>query len=392
MACVLGQPAAAQDTIQRELQESRERLEALRREREQLQRELDVLRAEARDVAGEMVNIERQAQTSANALRELDFQALALARRIEETTGDLLRTRDRLRERQTVLDFRIRSIYKRGPLHRLQVLFGADSFSDLLNRYRYLHLIAVHDRMLVDEVQRLEQLLAENEQQLSATLVELQRLRAERLAEMAELQVLETQHEQTLRGYEIQERQTAERIRQIARDEARLTDLVNQLERRRQEEERRRVIAGGPPDRAATISPASLGTLNWPVDGDLLYRFGAYRRPDGIVLRWNGVGISARGGTPVLAVQAGTVVSAMPLEGYGPSVIISHGGGYYTLYVRLGSVGVSEGQLIDEGNVIGTVGGERTPEGPHIEFRVYAPGPTGSPVPVDPLPWLRERR
>ena len=45
-------------------------------------------------------------------------------------------------ESQAVLNRRLRDIYKMGPLHTFQVLIGASSFTDLINRYRYLQRIA----------------------------------------------------------------------------------------------------------------------------------------------------------------------------------------------------------------------------------------------------------
>jgi murein DD-endopeptidase MepM/ murein hydrolase activator NlpD len=72
-------------------------------------------------------------------------------------------------------------------------------------------------------------------------------------------------------------------------------------------------------------------------------------------------------------------------------VMVSHGGGYYTLYLYLQSVTVSEGQSIMAGQTIGTVGGEQTPEGPHLEFQVRAPVRGTIPEAVDPLTWLRSR-
>jgi septal ring factor EnvC (AmiA/AmiB activator) len=137
-----------------------------------------------------------------------------------------------------------------------------------------------------------------------------------------------------------------------------------------------------------TLAAGDAGTLDWPVDGALVYRFGLERRPNGTVLRWNGIGIATAAGTPVRAVKAGTVVLAGPFEGYGPTVVVSHGDGFYTLYLYLEEVGVVEGRRVEAGQVVGTVGGRGTPEGPHIEFQVRAPQ-GGSPQAQDPLRWLR---
>jgi septal ring factor EnvC (AmiA/AmiB activator) len=134
---------------------------------------------------------------------------------------------------------------------------------------------------------------------------------------------------------------------------------------------------------------SDVGTLEWPVDGPLVYRFGREVRPNGTVLRWNGVGIGAEPGTPVRAVGGGTVVLAGPFEGYGPTVVLSHGQGFYTLYLYLQEVAVLEGRSVEAGEVLGTVGGADTPEGPHVEFQIRAPQGGGSPQAQDPLLWLR---
>jgi murein DD-endopeptidase MepM/ murein hydrolase activator NlpD len=52
---------------------------------------------------------------------------------------------------------------------------------------------------------------------------------------------------------------------------------------------------------------------------------------------------------------------------------------------------VKQGQKVNAGQTIGTVGGEATPEGPHLEFQVRTPSNSGAPTPVDPLNWLRAR-
>jgi septal ring factor EnvC (AmiA/AmiB activator) len=167
--------------------------------------------------------------------------------------------------------------------------------------------------------------------------------------------------------------------------------LIGELETRRLAAER---SAGGTgtPSTTRTLSLADEGTLDWPVEGGVLYRFGVERRPNGTVLRWNGLGIAATPGAPVRAVRPGTVVLAGPFEGYGPTVVLSHGDGVYTLYLYLDEIGVVEGRQVQTGQVVGTVGGGDTPEGPHIEFQIRAPATAGgTPQAQDPLPWLRPR-
>jgi septal ring factor EnvC (AmiA/AmiB activator) len=211
-------------------------------------------------------------------------------------------------------------------------------------------------------------------------------LRQERLSEVAQLRAVEAERQSTLQEFRSRERTTATRLEELEADEVRMTSLIGELEARRRELEASRARAGG-----ATLSAGDAGTLAWPLDGELIYGFGLDRRPDGTVLRWNGIGLAAPTGTPVRAVKAGRVVLAGPFEGYGPTVVLSHGDGFYTLYLYLEDIGVVEGRDVSMGQVVGTVGGADTPEGPHVEFQIRAPVEGGTPRAQDPLEWLQSR-
>ena len=378
--------ATAQD-IRRDIRDSQLRLDQIRQERLKLQQEMDALRGRVRDASRELANIERQRIASSGALRELEFQADVLSDNVEETTTQRSQTQARLVQRQVALEQRLRSIYKRGPMHTVRVLLTAEDFGNLISRYKYLRMIALYERMMVDEVSRLENALMLQEQELRDNLMSLEVLKSQKEQEVQQLETIESQRERTLKTYQSRQKVAQGRLDQLARDEAAVTSAIGALERRRREEETR---SGGRPAEA-TLTTRDLGALNWPVDGQVVFKFGPDRRPNGVVLRYNGIGIGAPAGTPVKAVEAGTVQLAGTLEGYGRSVVVSHGAGAYTLYLRLRQVGVRVGQKVTAGQVLGQVGGEGTEQGPHLEFQVRVPT-NGTPTAVDPENWLRSRR
>jgi septal ring factor EnvC (AmiA/AmiB activator) len=393
LSALLAAPAAAQAPTDQEIRASQQRLEQIRRESAELRQEMQEIRTRVHDISAELSNLQQQVNASASLLTELEFQVAQREAQVLENTRNLLRTQDRLAERKALLQRRLRDIYKRGPLHATEVMLTARSFSDLINRYRYLLLVARRDRSLLTEVTRLEDQLTVRERALRRRLDELRSLQAEKETEYERLSGLESQQELALSRVRALERSTAARIEQLARDEQRLSSLITDLERRRREAERlaaeRRRAAGAAAaaPSASALTTTHLGNLGWPVDGNVIYRFGRDTQPNGTVIRWNGLGIGAAAGTPVRSVEAGTVVMAGPFEGYGPTVIVSHGGGYYSLYLYLRDVSVAEGDEVTRSQVVGTVGGESTPEGAHIEFQIRAPGGQA----VDPLAWLRGR-
>lgn len=376
--------AAQTPTLDRQIQESRQRLEEIRSERERLQSELQSVRGRVADVSAELRNIERQLSAARSEIAELEFQSEATSERVSENTALLAQTRERLLRGSASLGRRLRDIYKMGPLHTVRVLLGAESFADLLTRYRYLRLMASSDRTMIEKVKELEESLTAQDQELRESLREVGRLRQRRLNALGALRSVEQDRQSTLQRFRTTERTTRTRLERLEEDEARLAGLVSDFERDR--------VTEAPAEVApVALSASDAGSLDWPVDGQVLYRFGVQPQANGTSLRWNGVGIAARPGTPVEAVRAGTVVMAGPFEGYGPTVVLSHGGGFYTLYLYLEEIGVVQGRTVDAGQVVGTVGGGSTPEGPHLEFQIRAPSDDGVPTAQDPLTWLRPR-
>lgn len=383
LAAVAPAAAAQVPNLESRIRDSRRRLEEIRTERRELRRALEGLEARAHTLAAELENLGKQIDITYDVLRELELQVAATEEAVRATTGDLLQTQDLLVLRRAILERRVRDIYKRGPLADIQVLLAAESFGDLIHRYKYLYLIAVHDRMLIREVTELERRLIDQERKLRNHLEEIQHLRQDKLGELRSLEALQRERERRLLGTQRERRLTAGRLEAVERDEAELAGLLERLERERREAERRAAV----PPAGGALTTRSLGSLDWPVEGTILYPFGRQEVASGAIIRRNGIGIQAPAGTPVRAVEAGQVVFSEPYVGYGPTVIVSHGGGYYSLYLYLDSIAVSKGQRVQKGHVVGTVGGDGSPEGEHIEFQIREPGGQA----VDPLRWLRSR-
>jgi murein hydrolase activator len=382
--------AGAQQTIQSEILESQRRLEQIRRERTELREEMTRLRSRVRDMAAEVDNIDAQLRVSRGLVDELEQQIGHRRAQIHENEEELAGSRAELATRTRVLNGRLRQIYKRGPLPTAQALLAAESFSDLLNRYRYLQVMARHDRRLADRVRQLEVRLAARERALRSNLLQLEAALGDRSLEHAHLLALQEQRRSALAGVLQRERSAERRLEELVRDEARVREMLTSLDLLRRDEATRRPVrrdAGG----AATSRPAGLvadrmGLLDWPVQGRLLYAFGPEGSED-VILSRSGIGIAAPEGALVRAVEGGTVVHAGPFDGFGPTVIVSHGEGYYTLYLFLRDVRVRENQMIQQAQSIGTVGGAVAAEAPFIEFQVRMPGGQA----VDPLSWLRVR-
>jgi septal ring factor EnvC (AmiA/AmiB activator) len=382
LLCLLAPPPVA---AQQDLEESRRRLQEIRRERDRLQEQQQRLQGQVHDVNDELTNLERQRESTQKIVDEIERQIGGLSSQLDRTSAELILAEDNLAERRAVLERRLVDIYKRGPLYTFQALLAAESFGDLLSRYKYLYLTSRQDRALVGDVEKLRNRVVDQRDDLLDVRKQLDRTREEREAEYSKYTELAQARARRLSQLRRSARSTERRLDSLQRDEARLNNVLAALERTRRDEASRGL-------RGATLAPGSittadLGRLDWPVEGAIVYRFGRDTLPSGGIIRWNGVGIAAGMGTPVKSVEAGKVRLVGQFGTYGLTVVLEHGNGYYSVYSHLQSASVELAATVTRGQEIGAVGGENSDYGPHLHFEIRGENQ----VALDPTEWLRKR-
>jgi murein DD-endopeptidase MepM/ murein hydrolase activator NlpD len=113
------------------------------------------------------------------------------------------------------------------------------------------------------------------------------------------------------------------------------------------------------------------GKFRAPVDVPISDVFGTRRTFNGKVQSMHqGLDYAAPTGTPVSAVNAGTVLLAGPLYFEGNCVVLDHGQGLLTLYLHLSEIKVKLGERITRGQEIGLSGGTGRATGPHLHLAV----------------------
>jgi septal ring factor EnvC (AmiA/AmiB activator) len=129
------------------------------------------------------------------------------------------------------------------------------------------------------------------------------------------------------------------------------------------------------------------GLLPWPVGGNATLGFGRVKNPDShTYTRHRGLDLEAAVGTEVRAVHDATVVYSDWFRGYGKIVILSHGGGYNSVYAHCSEVLVQKGDIVRAGLPVALAGETGSLKGPFLYFEIREDG-----KPVDPALWLQRR-
>jgi murein DD-endopeptidase MepM/ murein hydrolase activator NlpD len=123
----------------------------------------------------------------------------------------------------------------------------------------------------------------------------------------------------------------------------------------------------------------------YPIRGRLTSPYGWRKDPFSGSRRYHrALDLAAPSGTPIKAAMAGKVTSVGYNDTFGNYIIISHAGGYKSMYAHLSSTAVKQGAGVNQGTKIGEVGSTGHSTGPHLHFAIYK-----NDIAVNPLDYLK---
>ena len=128
------------------------------------------------------------------------------------------------------------------------------------------------------------------------------------------------------------------------------------------------------------------GNLVWPTVGKVVSRFGKRKHPTLKTITENsGIDIRVKEGTEVVSVLTGRVTSITWIRGFGNTVIIDHGRGYYSVYTHLSEIYVTPNETVATGQRIASVGETGSLEGSELHFEIWH-----NREKQNPLHWLKK--
>lgn len=288
----------------------------------------------------------------------------------------------RLKRSLGILKERLVSIYQSGSTNMAELVLASNDYGDLIQRSEYLEQIQNRDESIVGRVRGLRDQQQALVIKLKKAKDTIETARDEIAAEEQNLatarQAVESQQNELLaaRG----DRRAA--LSQIDGHVGHLEDIAADLQAKIQEQIA--AASGLNTLPAGPMSSPSAAGLIWPVSGTVTSGFGGRFSPGGVgSTNHEGIDIAVPEGTPVRAAKGGTVIMASYNGGYGNYTCIDHGSGLSTCYAHQSQFGVSSGQQVNQGQVIGYSGNTGASTGPHLHFEVRINGAA-----VDPMGYL----
>jgi len=291
---------------------------------------------------------------------------------IKKTTEDLEEAEQIQQAQYEAMKKRIKFMYEHGNTIYFELLLEAGSYADMLNKVEYTEMLSAYDRKKLNEYIATTELIALNKKVLEEEKTTLDLAKSSKEEEEGNMQkLLDT------KGVELQavKADIGNKEAAIAEYEAEIkaeNDAIAALEKE---------VAA---DKAELYNRHRYdgGVFTWPCPNysRISDDYGMRIHPTlGISKMHNGIDLAAPAGSAILAAYNGTVVASDYNGTMGNYVMISHGGGLYTIYMHCSALYVSKGQDVTAGAKIAAVGSTGRSTGNHLHFGVRLNGAYISP-------------
>ena len=324
---------------------------------------------------GKLKKIDNQIKLKERELKIYQWNSLINKKKLAKLEKNLNINKKELKAQKILLGKRFRQIYKEGPVFPLKVAFSSESMSDLLQRLKYIELVAEHDaNLMVDYRIRLDGLNGEKES-LLAVRAKLVRLEKDALGKQGEFEKARKDKKYFLKKIKKKKRLGIQTRKELLKARNNLNDLIGKL--------LTKLVSG-----AGLDITDKKGRLSLPVKGKILNKFGRQKdKQFASFIVHNGINIRVRTGVSVRSVFDGKVLYTGELEGYGNLVIIGHGKDYHSLYGHLDRISVKQNQMVQTGDIIGLSGDTGSLIGETLYFEMRKNG-----KPIEPVRWFKTAR
>lgn len=357
-------------------------------------------------IEAELKKVEKSISETKEEITKKDKEIASTKDKIASLKESIKETEERIANRNEILKERARAYQQNGGNSSyLEVLLGANSFGEFVERLGAVSTIMNADKDIIAEQEadkaRLEEQKAEIEEKLASLnkmmdeLVKMKEKLDGKKIEKNELMAVLKSEQATLE----EEKLSLEDEKEILANQESAVKKAIAAEKKRQEAAAAAAAAAsanssssssgssGSSDAVSAAPAVTSGKFMRPAAGYVSSRFGS---------RWgrnhNGIDIAKSGTVPVVASAAGVVSRANYSSSYGNVVYINHyidGQVYTTVYAHLRSMNVSAGQSVKKGQQIGLMGNTGRSFGQHLHFELYVGGWTASKSNVvDPLKYL----
>ena len=377
----------SQQDFEKELKAQSSAIESLRNEIEETKKRIQSEDRKEKSTVRKVSNLSEEISLLQRLVKEIDKEEKLLVADITRTENQILKSEVELDTLRARYARRLNKIYKKGKLTNLEKVFSSTSWRQAIYRSKYLKIIAEIDQKTYDTIKSLLVEIGKQKLNLEAALRKKRRLKRDRSQTLKLVQNKKRKEQRAL----IKIRQSQKDLKTFLTEKQagvkqleviikKIRDDINRFEREARIRQQQQALQ-------SKEFPKLKGQLEWPAQGRVITKFGRQWNPKLKTTTENpGIDIKGKPGSEIRSVLGGIVTTITFIRGFGTTIIIDHGNGFYTVYGHVTKVETNEDSQVRGGDVIAYMGDSSSINGAQLHFEIWGQGKK-----LDPEKWLKRK-
>ena len=358
--------------------------EDLQHQQSDLSEQLSLTEKEIEEKQEQAKKLQKQITELSSAINSSNEKISALNTSITQKQHEIEQKRAEIEDVLSLLRVRLRNIHTSGDISSLEIILGAKSFEELIDKTEMIKSMAEYDDHLIHSIDAQAKQIASEQRELQAQKTEIETEKAALEHNKSAINSLFEENTKLIRELKAAKNDLEDEQKENEEKQNELEKSLEAYQMLMEEKENSQII----------VTPPSDGKYVWPCPGFtyLTSTFDEWRGEN----NHGALDIAEAGiyGAKVVACADGVVFSTNEVcdhdygkdsscgcgGGYGKYVMIDHGNGKLSIYGHLSGVTVTPGQTVSGGQLIGYVGSTGYSTGAHLHFETRYNG-----VRYDPL-------
>jgi len=381
--CLLNAQSSQRD-YNEELRYQNDAINKMKKEIEELSSKLRKANINETTTSKRITNLDEEIALVNKLIQSLKKEETSNRNKVNVLKDRIKTKEDELELLRTRYEQRIVNTYQKGRVSDLEKVLSSTSWRQAVYRTQYLKIISSIEQKMTKDIENILLAINKDKLKLESLLRQSISLKRDKQKQMTSLRKMRIKREKELNRIRQDKSALANYMQEKSAGVKQLESIIKKVLEDKARSEREERIRQQ--QQALKTKEFNLlkGQLPWPTEGRVISKFGK---------QWNsrlktttdnpGIDIKGQPGSPIRSTMSGVVTTITYIRGYGTTVIIDHGGGFYTVYSHVTNIQTQVDSEVRSGDVIAYMGDSGSVNGSKLHFEVWGKGQK-----LDPEKWL----
>ena len=371
-----------------ELRYQNEAINAMKKEMDDLRTKIRKTNTKEITTAKRITNLDEEIALVSKLIQSLKNEEQKTKNRVQILEKEIKSKEEELELLKLRYEQRVVNTYMRGRLSNLEKVLSSTSWRQAVYRTQYLKVISEIEQEMTKQIESLLIQISKQKLELESVLRNNLALKREKRKQMSSLRKMRIKRKKELTRIRQDKNALANYIQEKSAGIKQLEGIIKKVLEDKARFEREERIR----QQQEVLQTKSFNTLRgqlpWPASGRVISKFGK---------QWNaklktttdnpGIDIKGKPGSAIRSVLNGVVTTITYIRGYGTTVIIDHGGGFYTVYSHVTNIQTHVDSEVRSGDVIAYMGDSGSINGSKLHFEIWGKGQK-----LNPEKWLAKQQ